>query len=463
MRKRILLVIVVIVAVAAGVFWFKSKGKTSGQAGDINKLEKYTVKRGNIQEKVDATGTIKAVKEANLYFKGTGRVAFVAAQEGDTVHKGEVIASLEDEQQKLSVERAEASLEAAKAQLEKVKKGPLPEEIAAAKAAVESAKQAYRKLLEGPTADQIKAAKAQVELAKARLKQAQAAYDRVASMPNVGMLPQSLQLEQATINYEAALANYRQTVAPADAARLAQARAQIVQAESQLARLQNTPSKEDIEAAKAQVKQAEIALEQAKSVLDGLRITAPFSGTVALVNVSKGNIPPAMKPAVVLVDTSKGFYVDAMIDEMDVAQVAAGQTAIVEPTPLSGVRIEGKVTFVSPVGTMVNGVNSYKAKIELPVGVRGLKSNMSTNISIVTKKLENVLVVPNKYVRIDPSNGRAYVFKDVNGELKKEYVTLGAKGDQYSQVTSGLKVGDVLVLVPRNEEERLKKVMFGGG
>ncbi len=463
MRKRTLLVIFLVVVAVAGVFWFKVRSKGNGAVGSIQGFERTVVKRGNLEEKVDATGTIKAIREANLYFKGTGRVSILAVQEGDAVRQGDLIASLEDEQQKLAVSRAEASLKAAEAQLEKVKKGPLPEEVAAAKAAVESARKSYQKLLRGPTKDQIDAAKAQVELAKASLKQAQAAYDKVAYLPNVAMLPQSLQLEQATINYQAALAKYRQVVSPPDDAQLAQAQAQIMQAESQLARLENTPSREDIEAAEAQVEQARVALEQAKSTLDGFHITAPFSGTVALLNVSEGDVPSAMQPAAVLIDTSKGFYVDAMIDEMDVAQVKTGQEAIVEPTPLSGVRIEGKVSFVSPVGTLVNGVNSYKARIELPLGVRSLKSNMSANVSIITRKLKDVLVIPNKYVRIDPGNGKAYVYKEANGELKKVYVELGVRGDQYSQVISGVEEGDEVILVPKNQEERLRKIMFGGG
>jgi len=88
---------------------------------------------------------------------------------------------------------------------------------------------------------------------------------------------------------------------------------------------------------------------------------------------------------------------------------------------------------------------------------------MSANVSIITRKLKDVLVIPNKYVRIDPGNGKAYVYKEANGELKKVYVELGVRGDQYSQVISGVEEGDEVILVPKNQEERLRKIMFGGG
>ncbi len=85
--------------------------------------------------------------------------------------------------------------------------------------------------------------------------------------PDVGLLPQSLQLQQATIAYETAQAQYRVATKNATAAQVAQAQSAIAQAQAGLDRLRKAPSAEQIEIAQASVDQAQITLEQAQNRL----------------------------------------------------------------------------------------------------------------------------------------------------------------------------------------------------
>ena len=109
--------------------------------------------------------------------------------------------------------------------------------------------------------------------------QAQSAYDQIAGQPNVGMMPQSLQLQQATIDYETAagqlphqhraatagqLAAARAQIAQAKAAP-AQAQASLAQAQSSLAKLRRGPGASRIlTIAEAQVTQGQLSLQQAR-------------------------------------------------------------------------------------------------------------------------------------------------------------------------------------------------------
>ncbi len=464
MKKTLTVVAVVLVILLAGGYVYSRRSSRQATADVAQKYERTTVRKGDLAEVVSASGTIQPVKMARLSFKSTGWVKSVAVKEGDHVEEGQVLASLDDAQQRLALKQAEASLKAAEARLEQVEKGPSPEDIAAAEAAVKSAKEAYRKLLVGPTEDEKIAAKAQVDLAKARLDQAQAAYDKVAHMPNVSMLPQSLQLQEATINYQAALANYRKLVSPPNDAQLAQAEAQIAQAEAQLAKLKDSPSQEDIDAARAQVDQAKVGVEQAKLALENAQIKAPFAGVVAEVNIKENEMPPTMKPAIVLVDPDSGFYVDVMVDEMDVVKVAVGQRAEVKPSALRDVVLNGTVSYVSPVSTQVNGATSYEGKVDLDNADVLLKEGMYADVTITTQNLKGVLLVPNRFVRIDAESGETLVFRLVGETLQKTPVRLGVKGARYSQVLSGVKEGDTIVLVPKDWKKALQATMsFGGG
>ncbi len=462
MKKTLVIVAVILAVVAAGGYVYAKKNNGQGNTDVTQKYEQTTVRKGDLSEVVSASGTVRAVKMTNLSFKSTGWVKLVAVEEGDHVKKGQLLASLDDGQQKLALEQAEASLKAAQARLEQVEKGPSAEDIAAAEAAVKSAREAYKKLLEGPTEDEKIAAKAQVDLAKARLDQAQAAYDKVAHMPNVAMLPQSLQLQEATINYQAALANYRKLVARPSDAQIAQAEAQIAQAEAQLAKLKDSPSREDIDAAQAQVEQAKVGVEQAKLALENVQILAPFAGIVAEVNIKENEMPPTMEPAIVLIDPDSGFYVDMTVDEMDVAKVAVGQRADVKPSALRDVVLKGTVSYISPVSTQVNGVTSYRGKVKLDGTNASLKDGMYADVTVSTRNLKDVLLVPNRFVRIDADSGETLVFRLVGETLKKTPVRLGVKGDRYSQVLSGVKEGDVIVLVPKDWKKELQATMRFG-
>ncbi len=461
--KKALAILAVVLIIAVGGYAYTKEAKGHASVDVTQKYEHIVVRKGDLQEVVSASGTIQPVKMANLSFKSTGWVESLEVKEGDRVEEGELLASLDDSQQKLALAQAEASLRAAQARLEQVKKGPSAEDIAAAEAAVKSAQEAYKQLLAGPSDDERTAAKAQVDLAKARLDQAQGAYDRVAYMPNIAMMPQSLQLQEATINYQAALASYRAKTAPPTEAQIAQAKAQIAQAEAQLAKLKNSPSQEDIDAAQAQVEQAKVSVEQAKLGLDNLQIHAPFSGVVAEVNVKEGEMPPTMKPAIVMIDLDSGFYVDVTVDEMDIAKVRVGQQARVKPSALRNVILKGTVSYVSPVSTVINGVTSYKAKVDLGRTKAPLKEGMYADVTITTQNLKDVLLVPNRFVRIDAKTGRTLVFKLVDGNLKEMPVELGVRGDKSSQVLSGAKAGDTIFLVPKNWKEELQSTMSFGG
>lgn len=157
---------------------------------------------------------------------------------------------------------AQAALAAAQENYDKLQAGPKASDRAAAQAALAAAQEAYAKVKQGPTADEIAQVKAQVDNAKAAVDQAQAAYDQVggASNPNIAMMPQARQLEQATNNYTAALAAYNNALTHPTAAELATAQAAVDNARAALARL--TPDEAQLRAAQAQVEQAQAAVSR---------------------------------------------------------------------------------------------------------------------------------------------------------------------------------------------------------
>lgn len=276
--RRILPIVLVIVLVGGGLWWWRNRPVAASPVA------------------LKASGTIEAT-EIVLAAEVTGRVTSVAAAEGDRVAAGAVLVTFDDtllqaqrKQAQASLDSAqaahaaaEAALAAATAQLDEVRAGARAEEIeaqegavAAAQSRVETAQaqleqaqgalaaaQAQRdqaaaglaQLEQGARAEVLEAALVQVKQAEAAVKLAQAEYDKIKWNTSIGATPQALELEQATLNLQAAQANYNALVQGATEPELEAAQARVAQAVA------------GVEQAMAMVKQAEAGLTAAQAAL----------------------------------------------------------------------------------------------------------------------------------------------------------------------------------------------------
>ncbi|HEY65458.1 MAG TPA: efflux RND transporter periplasmic adaptor subunit [Caldilineae bacterium] len=460
MRRAITIALILAAVIGGSVFGYQIFAQE--RTASTPDLETYVVRRGDIVSTVSATGSIEPERRVELTFKTPGRVAEVLVKEGDHVQAGQVLARLETADLELALAQAEATLRIRQAQLAQVRKGPDESEIMAARAQLESAQAAYRQLLQGPSEDEKRAAKAAVERARAALEQAQAAYDQVAHLPNVAMLPQSVQLRQATIELEAAEAQYRIKTAPPTEAQIAQAQAQIAQAQANLDRLLKGPNEEEIIIAEAQVAQAQISVEQARLALQNATIVAPFDGVVSAVNIQPGEVVAGgAMPAIVLIDPSR-FHIDVKVDEVDIGYVKEGQTVEITLDALPDEKLTGRIERIAPEAKVSGGLVSYDVTIVIEPTDAPLRAGMTATANIVTMELKDVLIVPNRVIRIDRENNKMYVEKVIEGIPVRTEIVVGARDEQYSQVVRGLKEGDVVAVRTISGREQLRRSMFGG-
>lgn len=487
MKKAITFLLVIALLAAGGFgayrFWIQQRAVAAPS------YEVAEVVRGTLVSTVNATGTVAPDQEVVLVFKTPGRVAEVLVAEGQSVEAGDLIAKLTSDDLQLALAQAEATLAIAQAQRAKLLAGPSAEDLAvaqanvesaqanveSAKAALESAQRAYDNLLKGPSEDQKKVAAANLERARILRDQAQAAYDQVAGAPNVGMLPQSLQLQQATIDYEAALANYRQVTAPPTQAQLAAAQAQIAQAKAAVAqaqaalvaaqanleRLQRGPSAEDLAIAEAQVLQAELGLQQARLALQNSELRAPIAGVVSQLSIKPGELATQATPAAVITAVDR-FHMTVQVDEIDIGKVREGQEVRITLDSAPQAEIVGHVDFIAPTPTRPSNVVSYKVVVAIDRSNHPLRSGLSATANIITEELRDVLVIPNRSVQVDRTSGRTFVERLVNGQPQRTEVQLGARNELQSQVISGLQLGDQVVIGSSGAFDRVRQSFFGG-
>ncbi|HLY27911.1 MAG TPA: efflux RND transporter periplasmic adaptor subunit, partial [Aggregatilineales bacterium] len=225
---------------------------------------------------------------------------------------------------------------------------------------------------------------------------------------------------------------------------ISSAQAQVVAAQNALSKLLEGGNKQDVAGANANIQAAQSALDQAKATLYKLNLVAPFDGVVAQMNLNVGQQTPPGAAAIIL-DTS-AYYVDLPVDEVDIAKVALDQDATLKFDSLPGVVLNGKVTRISDTGTKAGSVVTYTVRVQIDPAGKPLLSSMTTTVSIITGKVTGVLLIPNRYVRIDRSSGKAYAtVRQADNSYKEVEIVLGLRNDTVTEVKSGLNAGDTLI------------------
>jgi HlyD family secretion protein len=444
-RRWVVLVLIVPALVALAYFGFRWWRQARG--GPSANLQTARVERGSLVATVDAVGTVQAASSVSLVFQTSGQVSEVLVKEGQRVRAGEPIALLDPTDAQLQVEQAEANLEVARARLEQVRKGPLPEEVAAARAALASAEESLAALRAGADAMDLEIARLRWEQAKDQLWAAQANRDAVAGMPaspQANLDAARAQVASAEMATEIARLQYEKAKAGPRAADIRALEAQVAQARASLARLLNTPSAEDIRMAEGQVMQAEVALKQARHRLDQTRLVAPFDATVTRLSVEPGQVVGPTTPVATL-SRSELLEVVADLPEVDVARVRVGQQVQITLDALPDQVLAGEVADVAPAGASTQGVVSFPVTIRFNQAPPEVRPGMTANVSIICERRDDVLLVPTRAVRTQGGKRLVRVLR--GGEIVEVPVQVGLTGEGRVEVLDGaLQEGDVVVL-----------------
>jgi multidrug efflux pump subunit AcrA (membrane-fusion protein) len=232
-----------------------------------------------------------------------------------------------------------------------------------------------------------------------------------------------------------------------------QAKASVAVAKANLAGLSDTEQRNvlQLQSAREQESQALLALNAQKLSSENYVVKAPWSGTVLAVSVSTGDMVSPQTSLMKIADTSV-WNVETYVDEVDILNVRDGQDAQITIDSYPDKTFAGKVSYLGR--TLVKtpeGLNSYALKIGLTTPPTTVADGMSADATIILSTVKGVLAVPVESVISE--NGKKYVML-VSSNARNKVVTtkteigVGLEGDDYVQVTSGLKAGDHIVRQP---------------
>ncbi len=332
---------------------------------------------------ITAEGRVVPAQHATLAFKVGGRVIAIPVHEGEQVKAGTVLARLDDALLQAQTAQAQATVELAQKQFAQLQAGGTAEQIASAQSALNAAQANHDKVKQGPTIDQIAQLKANLDNARAALDQAQSAYDRAGgtSNPSIGLTRESLQLQQASNAYHAALAAFDDARSHPTVAELTAAYSQLEQAKEALARL--TPTQPAMDVSQAQVAQTKAAVDLARMAAQDAVLTAPFDGMVGTINMDVGQVISPGTPVATFGDLSKLQVETTDLTEVDVTKLVVGQTANLTIDALSSSIFKGQIVRIATEANAYRGDQVYKVTIDLPNATSaGLRWGMTASVSI---------------------------------------------------------------------------------
>jgi HlyD family secretion protein len=464
--------IIIAVAVIAVVLLGLRLNAARKAAEAIANMETVVAERGSLTAIVGATGTVRANQTAVLTYAASGRIGEVLVDVGDAATEDEVLAILDKSSLSAQLILAETDLLSAQRALDELLTSEVQQRqaqlaLVQAQDALNTAVYNWRyfRLSDpNPTWYEEESVDRQLNLAKQQLEDAQAAYEaledddsgKAAALDDVNDAQMALDLANWLVAwYEG------EEPGEIDHARLdanvAVAQANLEDARRAWERVADGPHPDDIAAAEARVAAAEATLAMTQ-------VSAPFDGTITSVEAVVGDLVNPGSPAFTLADLSH-LYVDVTLSEIDINQVQPDQDVTLTFDAVPNQPYQGTVSAVGQVGTVVQGVVNFKVTIELVEVDEAIKPGMTAAVSIVVQQVDDVLLVPNRAVRVVDGERVVYILVDDVPEMVA--IELGASSDMYSEVIGGdLRVGDVIVLSVISDLSSLRHppgLMFGGG
>ena len=293
--------IVVVVVVVVVVAW-RVYAATTGLPGNV----------------IAVSGRIEGDDSA-IASKQPGRILTIAVREGDSVHNGDVLATLDNAQAKAVVADAQARVQAATRQTGVIEAQQRQAELATGQAA-------------GNVAGGVAQAQAQVSTANSELAKAQAALRlaqddarRADSLYSTGDVP-AARRDQADLQAQQAAAQVEAATHQVAAAQGVLAAAQANSAEAPIRQEQVNQASAQIDTQHSTISAAMAQLQQAQANENDLTVRAPFNGTVMVRAAEPGEVLAAGTPIVTLLNMDK-VYLRAFVPEDQIGRVVIGQAA----------------------------------------------------------------------------------------------------------------------------------------
>lgn len=202
-----------------------------------------------------------------------------------------------------------------------------------------------------------------------------------------------------------------------------------------------TLTEQQLDDAQTMYDNAVLQLEQAEKQLADATIKAPITGIVSRKLFEKGEFVNMGSPMLTMVDISR-FKIKLNVSESNVYKLKTGDLALITTDVYPGVKMEGKVSYISPKG---DDTHNYAVEIEMANSKEyPLKSGTFANVQIELPVIAEALYIPRQALLGSVNDAKIYVAE--NGKATLRSITVREGNDQFLQVISGLTENEQVIV-----------------
>lgn len=353
------------------------------------------VQKTEIQKIVTADAVLFPLQQAALVPKISAPVTKFYVNRGSKVHKGQLLAVLENRDLAAAQEDTKGTFQQAEAAYTTGTASSLPEEFQKATGDAQAAKELYE---------------AQKKV-----------YESRQELFQQGALPRK-ELDQATVDYT-------------------QARNQYELAQRHLDALNATVEQQELKGLQGQLSSARGKFQGAQAQLSYSEIRSPLDGVVTDRPLYPGEMAASGSPLMTVMDISR-VTARAHIPQTDAAELKVGDKATID-VPGQDKPVEGKVVLVSPA------LDPNSTTVEVWVQAKNpdhsLKPGTSVRLTMVSQAVPDALVVPASAVLTAADGGTTVMIVGSDQHAHQQAVKVGIRQNDQVQIVDGLKAGQQII------------------
>lgn len=403
--KKIIIFIIVLLLIGVGIGIYIYKGKKKG----VEIIDTDVVKTGNVSGFLQETGIIKAQVGAQISIgaRATGTIRMLKVKVGDPVKKGQLVADIDDREIVAQIASLQDSIRTIENEIKQenelypVKKSSLQKDI---------------------------------EINRSKYLFAKSSYEREKMLFDKGFSTTE-QLDKAKTDMDVAYNNLKSS-------------------EIALEKL-NKEHNLTLDSLKIKLDNAKNTLRETQVRLSYTKIYSPIDGIVTQVNADEGETIVAGLQVANLITVFNPNMLEMWIyiDETDIGKVKIGDNVEYTVDTYGDRKFEGVLSKIYYEPVVKDSIVYYLGIVPISLeDAKFLRPEMTTHVKIKVSEKKNVLTVKNGAIKFEAGEQVVYkVIDRTKNKVERISVKVGIRGENRSEILSGLKEGDevaVKIILP---------------
>jgi len=201
-------------------------------------------------------------------------------------------------------------------------------------------------------------------------------------------------------------------------------------------------------------------------------IVAPGSGMIANIVVVEGmditnSLSERTSSTVASIKNEGAPIASVNISEVDINKIKVGQKVELSLNSIDNKVFMGEVVGIDKIGSLSSGVSNYPVIVKFDEESDLVLPNMGVDAEIIIEEKKDVVYIPT--AALIAEKGKTYVQVQESGAAKKTEIKIGIRTTDFTEITSGLEVGQKVILntLPtsgfNNGNSGSQRIMMGPG